>query len=1034
MIFSQERCDSKLESERQLQNRVKHWLIDDLHYTFLGSRENMNNTPVIDELLRKNLRSRHYSEETITRAIYDLTSTAANQSLSLYQLNEKIYGLLRYGDMGVKDNIGHDVTVNYIDWKNIGANDFAFAEEVTISLNETKRPDLVLYVNGIALGMIELKNSRVSVGEGIRQMIRNQSRDCIQGFFSTVQILMAGNGSQGLRYGVIETPEKYYLEWREDERAEDSLSVKIRREQSKERDKLRDGIISLCHRERFLNLIHDFVIFDNGRKKIARHNQYFAVRAAQIRIMQGEGGIIWNTQGSGKSLIMVWLAKWIRENIDDGRVVIITDREELDSQIEGVFQKAGEKNVRRAKSGADLRNILNNNTDFIICSLIHKYGHKAGSQSDIELYTRELLANLPKNYAAKGNIIAFIDECHRTQSGKLHQAMKRLMPHAKLIGFTGTPLLKSDKPTSLATFGAYIHTYKFNEAVNDGVVVDLRYEARDVEQNLDSPEKVDRYFDIKTCGLTERAKAKLIQQWATISKLYSSRERLERIAADIIFDMAEKPRLSHDRGNAILVAGSIYEACRYWEIFQSKGFTKCAVVTSYEPTERSVRTSSSDTSQQSEEEYKKEIYERMLNGQTPENFEDAAKKSFTNTPAQMKLLIVVDKLLTGFDAPHATYLYIDKSMRDHDLFQAICRVNRRDGDDKDYGYIIDYKDLFRNIESAVKDYTSGAFDSYDKRDVEGFLKGKFDEAEAEMRGSLRGLEELMSGVRDSRRDSDYVEYFCGYESQTERENLYRLTASAVRSFGNCSMRLESDYGYTVKDVERIRREINEYSRIKYLVMLSSCDYVDLKAYAADMRYILDTYIHADESKIISALADMSLVELLADGKKLTPDEVLREINCDDSAKPEIIENNITYEITQRMNTNAIYYGRLSEILRALIKRRKSEAIDYAEYLAEIADLARKVLHPEEDKTYPDSVKDSATRRAIYDYLDGDEKLTLKVDGAIEAGKESGFRENEQKARQICEIIYGVLMSSGRKCDKAESETREIFELLKAQPE
>ncbi|MBQ3694093.1 MAG: HsdR family type I site-specific deoxyribonuclease [Synergistaceae bacterium] len=1023
-----------METERQLQNRVIHWLVDDLHYTFLGSRENINNKPVIDDLLNQYLTSKKYSHSLITRAINDLNTEAGNQSSSLYEVNKKVYDLLRYGRQGIKDKDGHDVTVKYIDWEHPDKNQFYLAEEVTVSMNATKRPDLVLYVNGIALGMIELKNSCVSVGEGIRQMIRNQSSECIKGFFSTVQILMAGNGSQGLRYGVIETPEKYYLEWREDERAEDSLSRKVRREQSKEKNILRDGIISLCHPERFLNLIHDFMIFDAGCKKIARHNQYFAVTAAQARILQGEGGIIWNTQGSGKSLIMVWLAKWIREHIDDSRVVIITDREELDSQIKEVFYHAGEENVRRAESCSDLRRILNNHTDFIICSVIHKYGHNAGSQADIELYTRQLLENLPKNYAAKGNIIAFIDECHRTQSGKLHHAMKKLMPHAKLIGFTGTPLLKSDKPTSLATFGAYIHTYKFNEAVNDGVVVDLRYEARDVNQYLTDEVKIDKFFDIKTRGLTEHKRNELKLRWATINKLYSSRERLERIAADIIFDMASKPRLANDRGNAMLVAGSIYEACRYWEIFHSKGFTQCAVVTSYEPSEKSVRTSSSDMNQSSEEEYRKKIYEQMLNGQSPHKFEEDTKKIFKKTPAKMKLLIVVDKLLTGFDAPHATYLYIDKSMRDHDLFQAICRVNRRDEDDKDYGYIIDYKDLFRNIESAVKDYTSGAFDSYDRKDVEGFLKGKYDEAEAEMRGSLKGLEDLLSQVREPHNDQNYIEYFCCDERQTERGNLYRLTASCLRSFSNCSDRLESHYGYTENQVDAIRQKIKEYSRIKYLVMLASGDYIDLKAYDADMRYILDTYIHADESKIISELSNMSLVELLADGKNLTPDEVWNELNCDESAKPEVIENNIAYEISRRMNTNEIYYDKLSEMLKALIRRRKDESIDYAKYLAEVTDLARKVLHPENDICRPDSVKGSAALCAIYDYLGGDEKLTLRINKAILASRERDFKEDERKIRQICRSIYLVLIESGRDSQKAKAETEEIFEIVKVQPE
>lgn len=634
------------------------------------------------------------------------------------------------------------------------------------------------------------------------------------------------------------------------------------------------------------------------------------------------------------------------------------------------------------------------------------------------------LENLPRNYEAKGNIIAFIDECHRTQSGKLHKAMKTLMPKATLIGFTGTPLLKSDKPTSLATFGTYIHTYKFNEAVDDGVVVDLRYEARDIDQYLSDKNKIDKFFDLKTKFLTEPAKNKLKQSWATISKLYSSRERLERFVADIIFDMESKPRLASDRGNAMLVANSIYEACRYWEIFQSKGFTKCAVVTSYEPTTQSVRTATSDLNLESEEEYKKKIYEKMLNGKTAQEFENEVKKLFKETPAKMKLLIVVDKLLTGFDAPHATYLYIDKSMKDHDLFQAICRVNRTDSDDKDYGYIIDYMDLFRNIESAIKDYTSEAFDSYDKNDVEGLLKNFYDEAEAEMTGSLAALKDLLSEVKEPKKDSSYIEYFC--KKTSEREILYKLTASAARAFSNCCDRLVSHYDYSEKQVKDIRQRIAEYNKIKEFVKLASHDYIDLKAYEADMRYILDTYIHADDSKVISALSNMSLVELLIDGKNFTVDEVLKALNCDDLAKAEIIENNVYYEIVQKQETNEKYYKKLSEELSALIEQRKNNMRDYQEYLNKIVAIAKKVLHPEESKDYPESIRDSAARRAIYDYFNGNEELTLKLDNIIRDNTEPDYKDNVIKKRRVLKNIHSLLND--------EKTTEEIFEIVKVQPE
>lgn len=433
-----------VDAEKKLQNRVLHWLIDDLGYTFLGNLEDVDNTPIREDLLRKHLRERGYTSDQIGKAISELTNKAANQTSDLMDANKDVYALLRYGLQGVRDDQGNRPTVHYIEWGVATNNDFYVAEEVSVlrfDHTTRKRPDLVLYINGIAVGMMELKRSCVSVGEGIRQMLTNQKKENIQSFFNTMQLLIAGNEAEGLRYGVIETSEKFYLSWKEDKNATDELSARIKEIQSKESNRLRDGIVSICQQERFLSLLHDFMIFDAGRKKTARHNQYFANIAARARIKKEEGGIIWNTQGSGKSLIMVWLTKWIIENVADSRVVIITDRDELDDQIESLFFDVGEK-VKRAKSCADLRDVLNKNEDSIICSLIHKYGHNAGKQADIDQYSKELIADLPKDYQAKGTIIAFIDECHRTNSGKLHTAVKLLMPDATLIGFTGTPFVE----------------------------------------------------------------------------------------------------------------------------------------------------------------------------------------------------------------------------------------------------------------------------------------------------------------------------------------------------------------------------------------------------------------------------------------------------------------------------------------------------------------------------------------------------------------------------------------------------------------
>lgn len=1025
-----------VDAERKVQNRVLHWLIDDLGYTYLGNLEDTDNTAIKEDLLKANLEKRGYTADQIQVAVSELVTKAANQVDRLYMINRTVYTLLRYGRQGVKDQHGHRQTVHYIDWENIDKNDFYVAEEVSVLRFDgvtRKRPDVVLYVNGIALAVFELKSSHVSAGNGIRQLLQNQKRENILNFFATTQLLFAGNESQGLSYGTTDTKEKYYLQWREDKKAQDALSDTIRQLQLTESNPLRDSIVSLCQKERFLSFVHDFVIFDAGIKKVARHNQYFANIAARQRILNHEGGIIWNTQGSGKSLIIVWLTKWIIENVPNSRVVIITDRDELDDQIESLFFDVNEK-VRRAKSCVDLRSILDKSEDNIVCSLIHKYGHNAGGQADIELYRRELLKDLPKDFKAKGNIVAFIDECHRTNSGKLHEAVRTLMPDAVLIGFTGTPLLRNDKKTSIETFGTYIHTYKFDEGVADHVILDLRYEARDIDQLLTSQEKVDLWFDRKTTGLTERAKQQLKRSWTSINKLYSSRQRLETIAGDIIFDMSMKPRLCNDRGTAMLVADSIYEACKYWEIFTSMGFTKCAVVTSYEPTTQSVRTATSDPLRESEEEYKKRIYERMLGGKKQVDFETEVKHLFKEAPAQMKLLIVVDKLLTGFDAPSATYLYIDKSMQNHDLFQAICRVNRPDGEDKDYGYIVDYMDLFRSVQVAVADYTSEAFKEFSKEDVDGLIKNRYDEAKSEMEGSLVSLEALVENIPTPQADVDVIAYFCGDDSESDekvarRDTLYALVASLSRSFASCCNRLVSDYGYTDDDVDELRKEISSYNKVKEMVRLASCDYIDLKPYEVDMRYILDIYIRAKDTRIVSQLGNMSIVELLLQGKTTTPADLVKDLPGSNEAKAETIDNNLQHEIVKKMSSNRIYYGKLSEMLQKLIRQRKAAAMSYEEYLRQVVEMAEAILRPENFGDYPDDIKSSVAKRALYDYFKNDTDLAVDIDTAIWKAIEPDWKNNFQKQQNIRLAIYRVLIHHGYANDKAQEEAINIFETI-----
>lgn len=848
--------------------------------------------------------------------------------------------------MKVKPGVGEQTeTVWLIDWANPEANHFAVVEEVTVLGQHTKRPDVVLYVNGLALATIELKRSQVSVTEGIRQTIGNQKPEFIRPFFSTVQFVFAGNDVEGLRYGVIDTPEKYWLEWKEPSEVADPLDR---------------ALLQLCDKSRFLELIHDFIVFDAGVKKGPRHNQYFGIRAAQERIAKREGGIIWHTQGSGKSLTMVWLAKWIREHQDDARVLLITDRTELDDQIEKVFNGVNEQ-IYRTSSGADLLGTLNQTQEWLICSLVHKF---CGSDDDQALdeanknFIAELNAKIPKDFKAKGNIFVFVDEAHRTQSGKMHTAMKQLLPEAMFIGFTGTPLLKADKATSIETFGSFIHTYKFDEAVEDGVVLDLRYEARNIDQNLTSPAQVDKWFEVKTKGMTDLPKAELKKRWGTMQKVVSSEPRAKQIVNDILLDMETKPRLMDGHGNAMLVGSSIYQACKFYELFCNAGFKgKCAIVTSYVPNASDI--SKEDSGEGKTEKIRQyDIYRRMLADyfDEPEDtavgkveeFEKAVKKQFIENPGQMRLLIVVDKLLTGFDAPSATYLYIDKKMRDHGLFQAICRVNRLDGDDKDYGYIIDYQDLFNSLEDAITDYTSGALDGYEKKDIEGLLSDRIEKAREDLDDALERIRALVEAVAPPKNTLQYQQYFCAMEqgnaeqlkaNEPKRVELYKSVAAVTRAFANLANEM-TEAGYTEAEAEAIKKEIAHYVDVRAEVKLGAGEDVDFKRYEAGMRFLLDTYIQASASEPVSDFEDTGLIDLIVKLGAGTIDKLPEGIKRSPQAVAETITNNMRKVLIDERAMNPKYYDRMSELLDAIIEERRQQAIDYQEYLAKLLDAAK----------------------------------------------------------------------------------------------
>ena len=915
------------QKERQYQNEIVKLFRERLNYEYLGAfqypknaqtRENgEKNTPIIESELRRFLSSKEYGytkiqiEEAI-RQTKEMARLSDSRRGTLADTNNKLYEVLTTHIAIQPDAEHHHENVYLFDFNNPLANNFAIAEEVSYIDELTgkhSRPDLVVYVNGIALCVIELKRSTVSLEEGIKQNLSNEI-DLIPSFFTTAQFTVAASDKNGFRYATILTPQKFWCPWKRDDH---KVGVSLTDKESFE---------EFFKKETFFDLFRYGVINDGGTKKVMRPHQYHALQAAKHRLSKKNSGVIWHSQGSGKSLTMVWLAKYIRRNFKDARVLVITDRTELDMQINNTFLGAQES-IHRAKSSDDLLDTLQKGSEWLICSLIHKFGRhidpvtgeevegEDNTPMPLEKYLDELQnilkAKYPDGFEAKGlNKYVFVDECHRTQGGRLHEAMRAIMGNdVMFIGFTGTPLLHTDKKKggyvqynqvmneSEHRFGQFIHKYLHKEAVDDKVILDLQYEARDVEQEVHSKDKLDSILADMLKGVVEENKESVKSRWATMEKVYSSRERIERIANSIFDDMSQYP-LNQDWCNAMLVAGSVYSAYKYYEYFQYKADNhilrdRVAVVTSYTASDNDIRKKEdgNNTAVQ-ESKYKNEMFKKSLTDLDVKNgteYEAKAKRLFIKQPSRMKLLIVVDKLLTGFDAPSATYLYIDKDMRDHNLFQAICRVNRlgvdlkEDPDDsnsmtifthKEFGLIVDFKHLFNNIKDAITNFNDekGGLSGYDPEDIEGLLEDAISKNKKRFKAAEEAYDAIKSdwermGINTA---DEVVEYFQkDFENDPAKERrmlFYKIVQSLASSY-SCL----SDYiiraGYTKEEAEAKHKKVGEASSLMLRVKQASEEDFDVKMFDPQMRGLLDRFIRADEAEcIIPATADFSFLDLL----------------------------------------------------------------------------------------------------------------------------------------------------------------------------
>jgi type I restriction enzyme R subunit len=631
----------------------------------------------------------------------------------------------------------------------------------------------------------------------------------------------------------------------------------------------------------------------------------------------------------------------------------------------------------------------------------------------------------------------------------MNAQMKRWLENAIFIGFTGTPLLRRDRQMTRDVFGTYIHTYKFHEAVEDGVVLDLKYEARNVPQRLTNRAKIDDWFEQKTRRLNNFQKAVLRRRWATMEDLMSAAERKNRIVAEIITDFGLKPRLNNDRGTAILVAASIYDACHYFRLFQNTGFAKhVGIITSYEPNHNAISREPAN----SDERYKFDTYTLFVlkGGLTTKQYEDETKRRFIEEPADMKLLIVVSKLLTGFDAPSCTYIYLDNELRDHNLFQAICRTNRLDGDDKDYGYIVDFKELFGDVQQAIAVYSSDELDidqgSGGDNNVQ--IKNWLEEGRKHLDDTREALHFLCEPVELPRSIEQFLHYFCGDASDpnalTDTEALriafYKAVTAFVRAYSAIAQQLE-EAGYSAAESAIISREVETFGDLRAAIKKHSGEELDIKPFEADMRHLLNTYVQADPAEALGDLAEMSLTELIIETG--IHDAIARKLNAkgklSKNAIAEGIINNLRKTIIREQLTDPRFYSQMSALLDDLIRQSREDAAAYEEFLRRAEYLARQLAAKDPVADIPTELKGKREATVIFNNLlslpgslfscptsnNDRAALALEIDRTIRERAPAGWKGDDTRERQVLNAIFPLL-------NRDRQATTALFEIIKHQ--
>lgn len=911
----------------------------------------------INQIQVSSTQTEKFTQSNIDEAVLRLKEYPMNEGY--ISATEHIYEMLTFGTT-LKQTIegnSREYTLQYIDWKNPNNNVFHIAEEFSVACaegNKEQRPDVVLFVNGIPLVVIENKREDLkdAIKQAISQHLRNQQSQNIRRLYVYAQLLMScAVGSA--KYATNGTPEEFWNTWREKEISDAQIhqiknqpiseeyigKVMQMRSQSPyfsqkqrlhiqslltddfqitEQDRM---LYALATPERLLDMVQNFILYDNGIKKIARYQQYFAVKNAMRQITslhQGkrEGGVIWHTQGSGKSLTMALMAESIarNEHIKNPKIILVTDRTDLDKQITGTFRNCGLE-VINARTGAHLVEILQSNTDAVITTIINKF------ETAVKGIKRPLL---------DPNIFVLVDEGHRTQHGTFNINMQKTLPNACYMAFTGTPLFKKDKNT-IGKFGTMIDQYTVKQAVEDGAVLPLVYEGRHTDQVVNK-EVIDNYFNMVSEPLNDYQKADLKKKFSARSHVADADQNIYAIAWDISKHFQQNFQGTPFKGQ--LVCSTKRSAVKYFNYLKGIGIVNCALVISPPDDREGEETAYGETHEEV-----KSFWKRMMDQYgNAKNYEDSIIKQFKHE-TKPEIIIVVDKLLTGFDAPRNTVLYLTRKLKDHTLLQAIARVNRL-YPDKDYGYIIDYAGVVEELDNALLLYSD--MEKFDAEDLYGTLT----HINFEIEKLETAHQELLDIFKQISNKNDLELYQQTLREKDVRDHFYKRLTAYARILKLALSSIDYHKETSEKKINTYKNDLTFFMKLRTAVAQRYSDKIDYKQYEGQIQKLIDQHISTQKVEKLTDLVNIFDEEAFQKEVEKTVGTV---------AKADTIASRTAKHITEKMEEDPVFYRKFSQMIQQTIDDFYNQRISELEYLKRIEKLREQVL-TKTDSSIPDRIK------------------------------------------------------------------------------